>query len=283
MSRALAQKGHEVHVICQAVGEPRDYNDGGIFVHRVGTNAKRYSALARVNYNFHTWLKLRELIRQQNTQIVEATYFGAEAFLHSLSKHTPLVVRLDVSASDLVRTKTYSGTKELLSLRILSKLEDFSARRADRVTVVSQEFYNRAIERLRLDPKKLDVVHDAIDTNKYRFVSSDVREQLGIPKWSGMVLFAGRLEARKGVHVLCEVIPEVIKSRPGTQFVFAGSDTKTTPGGVSVKVYLGEQAKRHGFGNNLVFLDFLPPDKLIQFVPVTKSSVFLVEAQFPCH
>jgi len=264
LSRALAQRGHEIHVICQALTVPRDYEDDGVVDHRVGTNPRRYSVLARINYNFHASLKLRELIRQQSTEIVESPYFGSEAFLHSLRKTTPLVIRLDANSSDALRTKNYSGTKELLGLKLLSNLEDFCARRADRVIAVSQEFYSRAIEKLHLDPKKLDVVYDAIDISKYRLVSSNMRERLGIPKESHLVLFAGRLEARKGLHVLCQSIPEVIQSRPGTKFVLVGNDTNTAPGGGSVKAYLREQAKSHGFSNALVFLNFLRPDKLVQ-------------------
>ena len=60
LSRALAQRGHEVHVICQAVNGPEEYASDGVLVHRVGTNPKRYSALARVNYSFRAWRKLRE-------------------------------------------------------------------------------------------------------------------------------------------------------------------------------------------------------------------------------
>ncbi len=264
LSRALAHRGHEVHVICQALAGPSDYEDGDVFVHRVGTNPKRYSVLARMNYNFHAWLKLRELIRQGSTEIVESPYFGAESFLHSLTKPTPLVIRLDVNASDALRTKTYSGTTELLGLKILSRLEDFCARRADRVVAVSREFYNRAIEGLHLDPNKLGIVNDAIDTSKYRFVSSNVREQLGIPEGSHMVLFAGRLEARKGLHVLFQAIPDVIKVRTCTKFVLVGSDTNTAPGGGSVKTYLSQQAKNRGFSNDLIFLNFLSPEKLIE-------------------
>ena len=264
LSRALAQRGHEVHVICQAVAQPRDYEDSGVFVHRVGTNPKRYSALARINYSFHAWLKLRELIRKQSIEIVEATHWGAEAFLYSLRKSTPLVVRFDVSASDILRTKTYSGIKELLSLKILSHLEDFSTRRTDRVIAISRDLYNRAIEKLHINPNKLDLVHHGIDTSKYRFVGSDMRDRLGIPRESPLVLFVGRLEARKGVHVLCQAIPEVINSRPETRFVLVGRDTNTAPTGGSFKASLSEQARSHGFSSNLMFLNFLPTDELIQ-------------------
>lgn len=264
LSRALAHRGHEVHVICQAVAGPKEYEDGGVFVHRVGTNPKRYSALARINYSFHAWLKLRELIRKRSTEIVEATHWGAEAFLYSLRKSMPLVVRLDTSASDILTTKTYSGLKQLLNLKTLSILEDFSVKRADRVIAISKHLYTRAIEKIHLNPKKLDLVHHGIDTSKYRFVSSDMRDQLGIPQESLLVLFAGRLEAIKGIHILCHAIPEVTKSRPKTKFVLVGNDTNTAPGGGSVKAYLNQQAQSQGFSNNLMLLDFLSPDELVK-------------------
>jgi len=263
LARALAERGHEVHVICQAVGEATDYVESGVFVHRVGTNPKRYSAMARVNYSFHAWLKLAKVIREHDIEIVEATYWGADALLYSVKKRIPLVVRVDVSASDILRTKTYSGIKELLSLKILSRLEDFSAKRADRVIAISQDLYNRAIEKLHIDPKKVDVVHHGIDTSKYNFVDSDVRDRLGIPQESPLVLFVGRLEVRKGVHILCQAIPDVIQSRPMTRFVLVGQDTNTAPDGSSFKRYITEEAKGHGFIDSLVFIDFLSRDELI--------------------
>ena len=45
IAHALVKQGHEVHIICQAVEKAGDYIDGGVFVHRVGTNPRRYSAI----------------------------------------------------------------------------------------------------------------------------------------------------------------------------------------------------------------------------------------------
>ena len=258
---ALVQRGHEVHVICQAVGETKELIDNGVFVYRVGTNPKRYSAVARINYSFFAWLKLREIIKQYDIEIVEATYWGAEALLYSLRRRTPLVVRTDVSASDILRTRTYAGTKELLSLKLLSLLEGFTAKRADRVIAISNGMYTRAVEELHIDPGKVDIVPHAVDTAKYSYIESDVRERLGIPRDVPLVLFVGRLEARKGVHVLCQAIPEVIGSMPSARFVLVGRDT-TTPQGGSVKSYITKQAERRGFSDNLALIDFMFPDEL---------------------
>jgi glycosyltransferase involved in cell wall biosynthesis len=193
LAKALAKRGHEVHVICQAVERPRDYVEDGVTVHRVGTNPRRYSDIARIDYSFHAWLKLRQVIKRYNIEIVEATYWGAEALLYSLTKHTPLVIRLDVSASDLLRTKTYAGAKQLLSIKFLSYLEDFSAKRADRIIAISEDLYTHAIERLHAAPDKVNLVHHAIDTSIYRFVESDIKERLGMPLDIPMVLFVGRV------------------------------------------------------------------------------------------
>lgn len=264
LARALTERGHEVHVICQAMGKPADYMAGEIFIHRVGTNPERYSAMARVNYSYHAWLKLREVIRLYVIDIVEATYWGAEAILYSLKKSTPLVVRVDVSASDILRTRNYSGIKELLSLKVLSRLEDLSTKRAEQVIAISQDLYNRAIEELHIDPKKVDVVHHGVDTSKYRCVVSDARDRLDIPRQSPLVLFVGRLEARKGVHVLCDAMPEILRSMPMTRFLLVGRDTNTSLNGGSVKSHLIKEAKGHGFMDNLVFIEFLSPDELIE-------------------
>jgi glycogen(starch) synthase len=261
---ALAARGHEVHVICQAASEPQDFIDNGVFVHKVGTNPKRYSAMARINYSIHAWLKLKDVIKQHDIEIVEAAYWGAEAFLYSLRRRTLLVVRIATSASDILRAKAYSGINELLSLKILSCLEDFSAKRADLIVANSRYMYTSVLERLHIDSERVDIVQHAIDTEKYKFVESDIRERLAIPREVPLVLFVGRLEARKGVHILCQAIPQILRSMPTVKFVLVGRDTNTAPDGGSVKSYVNEQARNNGFGDNLVFIDFLPEDELIK-------------------
>ena len=264
LASALARRGHEVHVVCQAVDTPGDLIDNGVLVHRVGTNPKRYSAVARINYSFHAWLKLREIIKRYDIEIVEAAYWGAEAFLYGLSRRTPLAVRVASSASDILRTRTYSGIKELVSLKILSFLEDFSARRADRVVATTKGQCAPLIEKLRIDPEKTEVVHHAVDAAKYSYVESDIRERLEIPRNTPLVLFVGRLEARKGVHILCRAIPGIIRTIPATRFVLVGRDTNSAPNNGSVKAHIRKQAEDDGFGDHLMFIDFLPEDELIK-------------------
>jgi glycogen synthase len=261
----LVKYGHEVHVVCQAVEKPQDILQEGVFVHRVGTNAARYSAVARINYNFHAWLKLRDVIRQYEIDIVQASIWGAEAFVFSLKKLVPLVIMIDISASDVLATKTYSGIKEAISLKVLAFLEEFSSRRADRIIAISRNIYDKAVQKLKIPAGKVDIVYHGIDTQKFRFVPSDIREKLKIPDNAPLVLFVGRLEARKGILVLTRSMAGILENKPSTRFLFVGRDTNTAPGSASVRAFIMEKARQLGFETNVVFIDHLTQDELILY------------------
>jgi len=274
LALTLSRQGYEVHIICQAVGKPKDYVDEGVFVHRVGTNPKRYSALGRINFTIHAWLKLRKIIKDYSIEIVETPYWSAEGFLYSFHKQTPLVISIQSSARDTIRTKTYSGMKELLGLKAMSLLADFTARRADRIVANSQVTCNKIVKEARINPRKIELIHYAIDTHRFRFVKSTILERLQISSDTHIALFIGRLEARKGVHILCQALPDIIRSLPSTKLILVGRDTNSAPSGGSFKDYIIRKAKEYDFRENLIFADFLPEDKLIELYSACDVFVF---------
>jgi glycosyltransferase involved in cell wall biosynthesis len=264
LAQALAGKGHEVHVVCQAVDEQGDLADGEVLVHRVGTNPRRYSALARANYSLHAWRKARRIVDARNVDVVEAPHWGAEGLLYSLSRRTPLVVRVDISAADIVGTKTYSGKRQWLALQALSRLETFCARRADRIVAITHDLDDPLISRLHIDADRVDVVRHAIDTERFQPVESGMRPMLGIPDEAKVALFVGRLEARKGVHVLGEAVPRIVSRVPSTVFLLVGRDTDTSPAGGSMRAYVDRRAEEGDFQDRLVFVDSLTQDQLVK-------------------
>lgn len=264
LARALAARGHEVHVVCQAVSGPGDAIDGGVIVHRVGTNPGRYSALARVDYSLHARRRLLGIVREYGVEVVEAAYWGAEGFLYSLRRRTPLVVRVATSAAEIVSTGTYSGRSEWLALKVLSLLEDFTARRADRIIVTTEGLRAPLIARLGVSPDKVDLVRHAVDTGKFTRVESGIRGRLGIAQDARMALFVGRLESRKGVHVLCEAVPLILRRVPQAVFVLVGRDTDSSPAGGSMRSYVARRAREGGFHDRLVFVDTLTETEIVE-------------------
>jgi glycosyltransferase involved in cell wall biosynthesis len=179
LARALAGRGCEVHVICQAVGKAGEWVEDGVFVHRVGTDARRYSVKARLNYNFHSWACLKMIIRTRGIQIVEAPDWSAEGFLYSLRKRTPLVVTALDATDDPLRTKKYGDVLQAEALRLLEFLRNLTLRRADMVVAISQESYEAVLRKYPVDQKKVVKVTLGIDTDKFRRSRWSRRDEAG--------------------------------------------------------------------------------------------------------
>jgi len=266
LARGLVGCGHRVHVICQAVDKPKQYMDGGVVVHRVGNNPRQYSALARMDYSICARTELKQILRAENVQIVQGDYWSAEGFLYCLSlrRRAPLVVMTQSGPADALETKTYSGWGGLWKLRLLSILADWTAKKAGKVVFNSQFNYTRLQRRLHISPSRAAIVPLGIDTQVYRPVSSGIRGALGIPQHCPLVLTVGRLEPRKGQHILCQAIPIVAKRFSVTRFVLVGKDSPTAPDGGSFRDWIVRSAQEGGFADRLLFVDFMPLADLVR-------------------
>jgi glycosyltransferase involved in cell wall biosynthesis len=222
--------------------------------------------MARANYSVHAYLKLRQILREDDIDIVQADYWSAEGFLYALSRNrtAPLVIMAQSSPRDALQTKTYAGLRGWLKLKALSLLADATARRADIVCANSSFSLSRVQSWLRIPSNKMALVPLGIDTQTYKFVPSDIKRELGLPQGCACVLTVGRLEPKKGYHILFEAIPTVLAEIPQTQFIFVGRDSPTAPGGGSFKRYLIDKAREGGFADRLFFIDFMAPPELVK-------------------
>jgi glycosyltransferase involved in cell wall biosynthesis len=270
LARGLAQRRHEVHVVCQATGKAGESVQDGVFVHRVGTNARRYSVTARLDYNFRSWAHLKKIIRTRGIQLVDAPDWSAEGFLYSLRKQTPLLVTAVGSTDDPLETKNYAGVLQLGALLLLSHLRNLTLKRADRVVAISQDSYEAVLRRYPVDRKTVVKVPLGIDVDKFRPAEPGTgRAKFGLPKQAGVVAFVGRLEARNGVHLLCRAIPQVTARLPDTRFVFVGRDTNTSPGGGSFRQYIADRA-----GDSARFIEYLSDEELVQLYSASDVCVY---------
>ncbi len=105
----------------------------------------------------------------------------------------------------------------------------------DRVLAVSD--FVRAHVRTRVpsyDPSRLFTLHNGVDTDAFiPNGQADHRTALGLSK-DPVILFTGRIDPRKGVHVLLEVFRRVQRQIPSAQLVIIGPkgsywDQRATP------------------------------------------------------
>lgn len=225
LAHGLAKSGHNVHVIALSLDGDKKYMDGNIHIHRLSHydlfSFKRpfLEFAVRLEYSYRLYLKLKEIINRYNIDIVEAPNFFAEPFIYSIFKKIPLVIRLHSPYAEII--KAY-GWQKTLDHTLSCSLEDFSIMRCDMV-ISSTDICARAMaEQLGIDYKKIEVIPLGVNI-------PDINELQSLNSYASNgkleVLFIGRLEYRKGVHVLMQAIPHVLEKLPNTHFTFIGRDT----------------------------------------------------------
>lgn len=267
LAQALVERGHRVHVISQAPdGRETFQEDHGVTVHRVGPSPRSGSALRRGLYSFNAWRRLTRLAKSERIDLVEASAFFGEGFFCSLWKPAPLVVQSFAFSDMFLTTGSYGGFAEMVSLRISALLEDVSLRRADKIIANSPATYRYVVERKGISKGRVALIWESrIDLDKYRFTPSDIRTSLGISTEALLVLYVGWLQARKGLHILAQALPQILAHVPSAVFVFLGRDTLTAPGGGSFKRFLLNCALGSGISTNVKIIeDFLPEQDLVR-------------------
>ncbi len=129
------------------------------------------------------------------------------------------------------------------------KIERDAVKNADAIIAVSNILKRELIERLGADESKIFVIHNAIDTRPF--------EQVNVEKWKGnkkLVLFLGRLTFQKGPEFFIRAAKKVLEVRDDVVFVVAGKGFLLPS--------LMEEAARLGIADKVLFLGFVPEEKL---------------------
>lgn len=233
-ARALAKLGHEVHVLAGAAAPTtlrRDAHDG-VTVHRFRAGGALLAPLGVLGRRRLWWTKnriengwsmyrgLSALLREHRFDVVEMPECGAEGWLLNHVTRLPTVVRFhspaqlimgsyDVPAADI----RWCSAVERLAMRGARAFSSCSRFLADEVR--TKLGIAAAIEVI---PNGIDL--ELFDAEEDRF---DIRAQYGLPADQPIVLFTGRMEARKGIHLCPEIVGSILERR-AVSFVFAGRD-----------------------------------------------------------
>lgn len=101
-------------------------------------------------------------------------------------------------------------------------LERFCGRWARRHICVSQDVAAHARKRTRLDPAKIRVIPNGVDTRRFEGVTPLDLSRYGIVDDARVVLCLGRLDLQKDPLGAVEVFEQVADVHPDVQLVFAG-------------------------------------------------------------
>jgi glycosyltransferase involved in cell wall biosynthesis len=218
-ARALAGRGHEVEVVSSAV-EPRSgtctKSADGVTVHRIQPPGFEFPVYESPTFWLgYSWAVLRELRRLSAARpfdVVDFAEYGGEGFAFQMDRTewtwAPVVVQLH---GPLAMFAERVGWPERGSdfHRVVTFMEDFSIRAADRVMACSANIADFTAEHHGIAREEIDVVHCGVDAHRFL---PDRREGRGSGRPT--VLFVGNVTPSKGVETLADAVLRVRPSHP---------------------------------------------------------------------
>lgn len=233
LTRAIADLGHQVHVLTRGSGHDSVDLEDGVWVHRkvVNSPSGRVARTASAPIPDHIWAygstMLSELTRiaaRRDITCVYAPLWDCEGAAVLREGRFPLVVGLQTTlkfwlesnqhrlADKRFKTKFVDPMLEL-ELELLNRSPALHAISHSIASEIAQSYEVCLQDRTEMIPLGLDDYSALPSIAPAPAPNADVR-----------ILFVGRLEARKGIDVLLEVLPDILTKYPSVRVDIVGND-----------------------------------------------------------
>jgi glycogen(starch) synthase len=250
LSTALAASGEEVHLItCADHATPEREVVNGVFVYRVNP----YNL---PSHDFLTW------ILQLNLSMIECAVplinsFRGFDLIHAHdwlvayagrvlkhSYHLPLIAT--IHATEHGRNQGLHNDLQ----RYISGVEWWLTYESWRVIVCSHYMEQELQQVFQLPKDKIRIVPNGVDLERYvgKELGGFSRELYAAPD-EKIVFFVGRLVQEKGVHILLDAVPKVLRFYPKTKFIIAGKGP--------AEEFLKEKARQMGIYDRVYFTGYI--------------------------
>ena len=231
LAHGLCSRGHKVVVVARGKSCDSVCDDDGVVLYRIDPNGILRHFDRRLiwrfgkfwdTYNLLVAMRLRRIVKDYEIDLIEVPESRAEGFfLRAVCdlRRTRLVVKLHTGTYlNCLMNQRSPTPRERLTIR----MERCSVRMADYVISPSQALIDllRQTDGSLLQGKEAVVIRNAINPEAFRDPHSDDNG----PSCGDYVLYSGRLETRKGVKTLFEIVPRVVDTLPSTKFLFLGAD-----------------------------------------------------------
>ena len=229
-ARYLAARGHRAFVITRTDQTPCEYEEEGVRVWRVRhepawpfdpVRHRFPRAIERIEYSMAVARQMRTVLRRFPIDLVESCESRTEGFWHYAFHRRPaLFIKLHTPDRVIFQVNQESTSEDAA---LIVMLEEWWLRRAHRLIGLTQAMTSTVAGLYRFNAETIPRVRVPVDTD---FFAPDPAAATDRPL---QVLYVGRLEFRKGVHVLLRALPRILQAVPHVHVLLAGENCGMQP------------------------------------------------------
>lgn len=218
LTEGLVNLGHNVHVITSGNNSINKPNN--IIVHELKYPSSIFTNIfpESIIHSYNVAIKLNDLINDKQIDIVEFPNWLAEGFYFSsfCNKKIPIITRLHTTHFQSCSTE---NRRFKLRDRFMCNIEKTALQKSNLLTS-STHYHKSFVSKIyKLDSNKITVVPLGINLYFNNLTTSDIKRENYFN-----ILFVGRLQKRKGIYTVLNVIPEILNKFDNVRFIIVGLD-----------------------------------------------------------
>ncbi len=284
LAKGIDKLGHKVSVITTTLDEDHiDKIGENISVYRLKFHPPQKITSKIIFNSFRFWQRNRKEVRHQaelawafykgfkninlenKIDIVETPDYHFNSLFISLFNSVPLAVKLHTPLIFNYYSNNLPIDKEVKWLDYFERLQ---IRQCDIISSPSKSLKIRAQKWLKNISKKVHVVPNPIDHEEFIPIKNEKEK---------IIIYTGRLEVRKGVHILLEAFKKISDKIPEYKLLLFGHDTKTfTLDGeiLYFKEYIERKKLLKGIEDRVIFAGKVDRKELPQYFSKANFAVF---------
>lgn len=239
--RHVHRKTHQCHVFVLEPGGRHEstLSDLCVSVHSGGL---KHSDIHRAPWKliFALW-QLIKLTRHLRPQVVHS-FLPLSTFMGAMAGR---ITRVPLNITSRRALATHQERHSILKL-----LDRFANQWSHYVTVNSKAVWKDTIQRDKIDPSKLQLIYNGLDTRPFESARSQrktMRRQLDVKGNELLIISVANLISYKGHADLIQAAKQVIAAIPKSRFVLVGEDR-------GIQKCLENQVKELGISDRVMFL-----------------------------
>jgi glycosyltransferase involved in cell wall biosynthesis len=244
LSKALVERGHEVHILTQGEANVDEVLDG-VNVHRVKTIYGPDTISWSLGLGHFMEKRAVELFRDEPFDVVHAHDWMMAVPGRSVKNvfRKPLV--FTVHSTEQGRVGVHDTNSSFIN-----NLEWYGTFLSDQVITVGRDIRNELKWHFNVPESKLNYVPNGVDYKKFSTKVKGFERWRYASDWENFLLFVGRLYSQKGVEHLLYALPSLLKKHSASKLILAGGGAVDHYRGIAHALGVGDKTFFLGHVNN---------------------------------